>query len=94
LILVFVFCAILFILVFKITGWLSDLLKFNREDKITAQYCGTKKSLVHGTVFSKILFQDFVSVGLILLPLMVFHAFQIFVVSVIANKMAKNLEKK
>ncbi|MDO1499335.1 hypothetical protein Q2T40_03615 [Winogradskyella maritima] len=26
------------------------------EDRITAQFCGTKKSLVHGTVFSKILF--------------------------------------
>lgn len=76
--------VMLFYVVFYLTGYLSRLLKFNREDRITAQYCGTKKSLVHGTVFSKILFQDSAT-GLTLLPLMIFHALQIFIVSVIAS---------
>lgn len=49
---------------------------------ITAQFCGSKKSLVHGTVFAKILFPIGFPIGIIFLPLMLFHAFQIFTVSV------------
>jgi sodium/bile acid cotransporter 7 len=76
-------------LVYGITGYFSKLLGFNREDSITAQFCGTKKSLVHGTVFSKILFPTSMPMGIILLPLMLFHAFQLFIVSIIATKMAE-----
>lgn len=80
---------VLFFLVYGITGYFSKLLGFNREDSITAQFCGTKKSLVHGTVFSKILFPTSMPMGIILLPLMLFHAFQLFIVSIIATKMAE-----
>lgn len=80
---------ILFYTVFYLTRFLAVRLGFNTEDCITAQFCGTKKSLVHGTVFSKILFPESFPVGVILLPLMVFHAFQIFVISIIASKLAK-----
>lgn len=85
--------VLLFFLVYEFTGFLSKLLGFNREDKITAQYCGTKKSLVHGTVFSDALFGQSSVIGLILLPLMIFHAFQIFIISVFATKKAKELEE-
>ncbi|MBK9509547.1 MAG: bile acid:sodium symporter [Cytophagaceae bacterium] len=80
---------ILFFVVYFVTGLLSKSLNFNREDQITAQFCGTKKSLVHGTVFSKILFPASMPLGIILLPLMIFHAFQLFVVSIIATEMGK-----
>ena len=77
---------ILFIIAFLLTGYMAKKLGLNREDKITAQFCGTKKSLVHGTVFSKILFGNMATIGVILLPLMLFHAIQILVISVIASK--------
>lgn len=80
---------ILFYLVYFITGIISYKLGFNLEDKITAQFCGTKKSLVHGTIFSKILFQNAATMGIVLLPIMLFHGFQIFIISIIANKLAK-----
>jgi solute carrier family 10 (sodium/bile acid cotransporter), member 7 len=80
---------VLFFVVYYITGYFSKLLGFNREDRITAQFCGTKKSLVHGTVFSKILFPASMPMGIILLPLMLFHAFQLFIVSIIATKMGE-----
>lgn len=80
---------LLFYVVYFIIGFLSDWLQFSREDRITAQYCGTKKSLVHGTVFSKILFQNSAPLGIILLPLMIFHALQIFIISVLASKLSK-----
>jgi len=88
---VIVICVILlFFFVYYFTGIVSNKLGFNREDKITAQFCGTKKSLVHGTIFSKILFQNAASIGIVLLPIMLFHGFQIFIISIIANKRARN----
>ena len=76
-------------LVYGIVFATCKALHFNREDKITALFCGSKKSLVHGTVMSKVLFPHFTSVGIILLPLMLYHALQLMIVSVIARGMAR-----
>ncbi|MBX2894421.1 MAG: bile acid:sodium symporter [Cyclobacteriaceae bacterium] len=80
--------TILFFSVYFLTGYLGKLFNFNEADKITLQFCGTKKSLVHGTVFSKILFQNSAAIGIILLPIMLFHAIQILIVSIIAGRLA------
>ncbi|WP_371560534.1 bile acid:sodium symporter [Flavobacterium sp. Arc2] len=80
----------LFYFVYYLIGFIVKKLNFDREDRITAQFCGTKKSLVHGTIFSKILFQNAATLGIIILPLMLFHGLQIFIISIIANKYAKN----
>lgn len=80
---------ILFIIVYSLTGWIGKILKFNHADQITNQFCGTKKSLVHGTVFSEALFGQTSIVGIILLPLMFYHALQILIISVIATKKGK-----
>ncbi|MEQ8418590.1 MAG: bile acid:sodium symporter family protein [Arenibacter algicola] len=88
-VMLFIGVLALFFLVFFITGITAKKLKFNLEDQITAQFCGTKKSLVHGTVFSKILFGKMASIGIILLPLMIYHASQILIMSIIAGKLAR-----
>lgn len=80
----------LFFLVYGIISLISRLLRFNREDQITAVFCGSKKSLVHGTVMSKVLFPGSTSVGVILLPLMIYHALQLLAASVLAQSMAKH----
>ncbi len=49
---------LIFWIVYFFIGFISKRFHFSIEDRITAQFCGTKKSLVHGTVFSKILFQN------------------------------------
>ncbi|MGS2761060.1 bile acid:sodium symporter family protein [Sinomicrobium sp. M5D2P9] len=67
---------------------LSGILGFNREDRITALFCGSKKSLVHGTVMSKVLFSKLSTAGIILLPLMLYHGLQILIISIIASKLA------
>jgi len=82
---------LLFVIAFSLTGFISRKLNMNREDRITAQFCGTKKSLVHGTVFSKILFGQMTSVGIILLPLMLFHATQILIISIVASRSARRV---
>ena len=85
---VMILCVVLlFYVMYFMTGYLSTILGFNHPDRITAQFCGTKKSLIHGTIFSKILFQNAATMGIILLPLMLFHGFQIFIISTIATRM-------
>ena len=79
----------LFYAVYFISGLLAKKLNFKREDQITAQFCSSKKSLVHGTIFSKILFPSNYAMGVILLPIMLFHALQIFIISIIATKLGK-----
>lgn len=76
----------LFFILYGIVYGMSGILKFSREDKITALFCASQKSLVHGTVFSSVLFAGFHAAGLILLPLMLYHAFQIFILSIIAAR--------
>ncbi|WP_439184180.1 bile acid:sodium symporter family protein [Carboxylicivirga taeanensis] len=76
----------LFGLVYYCIAWMAGRMHFNREDRIAALFCGSKKSLVHGTVFSKVLFQHVASQGLFLVPIMVYHAFQLIIVSFIAQR--------
>ncbi|GAB3174320.1 bile acid:sodium symporter family protein [Telluribacter humicola] len=82
----------LFFLIYYLLMVLCRLLGFNREDQITAVFCGSKKSLVQGAVMSKVLFAGAASAGIILLPIMIYHAFQLLVVSIIAQRLARQNE--
>jgi len=91
----FVVVVILFFVVYLIILVLVRyVLKFNREDRITALFCGSKKSLTHGSVFSKFLFANNPKLGLYILPLMIYHAFQIFVVTIIAQRLGNQKDEK
>lgn len=81
--------VVLFFTVYMIVHFVSKALGFNREDTITAQFCGSKKSLVHGTVMSKVLFANSSMTGIILLPIMMYHALQLLMCSIIAQGMAR-----
>ncbi len=80
--------TLVYFLIHLVSGW----LRFNREDRIAALFCGSKKSLVHGTVFSKVLFQNVAGQGLFLVPIMLYHSLQLILVSFIAQKMGKEVE--
>jgi sodium/bile acid cotransporter 7 len=81
----------MFYSVYGIVYVISRLLHFTREDKITAQFCGSKKSLVHGTVMAKVLFPLNPNMGIILLPIMMYHALQLITVSIIAQWFRRKL---
>jgi Predicted Na+-dependent transporter len=81
---------LLFFIVYLITGSIARLLRFSRADRITATFCGSKKSLVHGTVMAKVIFMNSPVMGILLLPIMFYHALQLIVVSVIAQRMARH----
>ncbi|MGC4934431.1 bile acid:sodium symporter family protein [Gordonia sp. DT30] len=67
------------------TGWLPRRLGFSREDQIAIQFCGTKKSLATGLPMATVLFSGSV-VGLIVLPLMIFHQVQLIICSWLAGR--------
>lgn len=80
---------LLFLAVLIITYSISKLLGFNMEDGITVMLCGSKKSLVHGTVMSKILFPNSTIMGIIIMPLMLYHALQLIASGIIAQRLAR-----
>ncbi len=80
---------LLFLAVLAITYGVCKLLGFAIEDSITVMLCGSKKSLVHGTVMSKILFPNSTIMGIIIMPLMLYHALQLIASSIIAQRLAK-----
>ena len=82
--------VVLYLLVFGIIWGLSRALRFSRADQIVAVFCGSKKSLVHGSVMASLLFPATAATGLILLPLMLYHALQI----VLASSMAQYLGRQ
>jgi sodium/bile acid cotransporter 7 len=64
-------------------------LHFSEADTITAVFCGSKKSLVHGTVMGNVIFGQGSSLGLLMLPLMLYHALQLIAASIIAESIAQ-----
>lgn len=80
---------VLFLVVYYLIGYIARLLGFNREDRITATFCGSKKSLIHGTVMAKVIFLNSPLTGILLLPIMLYHALQLIAVSIIAQGMAR-----
>lgn len=82
----------LFFTVYHILKFLAERLNFNSKDVITTTFCGSKKSLVHGSLFLLVLGIPDEQKVLFLLPVMIYHSFQLFYVSWLANKIAKRME--
>jgi sodium/bile acid cotransporter 7 len=79
--------AILLGLVLTITMFGSRLLGFARADEIVIVFCGSKKSLAAGIPMATVLFGAS-TVGVVLLPIMIFHQMQLMVCAVLARRYA------
>lgn len=81
-----------FSMVYGIVALGCHMLRFSREDTITATFCGSKKSLMHGMVMAKVLLAGIAAPGLVLLPLMLYHALQLVLVAAIASRLRHRKE--
>jgi sodium/bile acid cotransporter 7 len=79
--------AVILALVMGFTTLISRRLGFSKEDEITIVFCGSKKSLASGVPMAKVLFSSG-SVGMVLLPVMLFHQLQLMVCAVLAQRYA------
>ncbi len=87
LILVGLLCTALLAFVLALTFAVARLMKLPREDAIVLQFCGSKKSLASGVPMAGVLFPP-AQVGVILLPVMLFHQLQLIACAVIARRYA------
>ena len=84
-------CCLLLALVLWATQFLGKRLGFNLEDRITILFAGSKKSLATGVPMAQVLFASS-AVGMIILPLMIFHQIQLMVCAVLAQRYAQRDE--
>jgi sodium/bile acid cotransporter 7 len=80
--------AVLLAIALAVTSLAARRLGFNREDRITIVFCGSKKSLAAGLPMAAVLFagQGAGAVGLVVLPLMLFHQIQLMVCAALARR--------
>jgi solute carrier family 10 (sodium/bile acid cotransporter), member 7 len=79
--------AALLAAVLGLTTFTSRVLGFSRQDEIVAVFCGSKKSLASGLPMASVLLAGH-SVGLLVLPLMLFHQIQLMACAALAKRYA------
>ncbi len=80
--------TVLLAVVLVATRVIGQLAGLDRGDKIVLLFCGSKKSLASGLPMALVLFPS-ATVGLSMLPLMLFHQIQLVVCSVIASRLGR-----
>ncbi len=80
--------ATLLSIVLLATTAAGHLLRFSRADRITTVFCGSKKSLASGLPMASVLFAG-QSLGLVILPLMLFHQLQLMACAALARRYAR-----
>ena len=74
------------------TSALSRWLGLSRADEAVAVFCGSKKSLASGAPMAKILFAANPAIGMIMLPVLLYHQIQLIVCAQLARRFAERAE--
>lgn len=80
--------AVLLAAVLALSTWGARRLHFTVEDEVAAVFCGSKKTLASGVPMARLLFGAHPALGLIVLPLMLYHQLQLVVCAVLARRYA------
>jgi solute carrier family 10 (sodium/bile acid cotransporter), member 7 len=81
-------CALLLAAMVLLIELAASALRLPLPDRITAVFCGSKKTLASGVPMARVLFGANPSLGLILLPLLIYHPLQLIVGSWLASRFA------
>ena len=85
-----VVCVALFAMAVGWTWGVGTLLRFSRADRIAVLFCGSNKSLASGLPIASVLFSGG-TLALLVLPLMIYHQFQVIAGAFIANRLARRV---
>ncbi|CAH0312463.1 bile acid:sodium symporter [Pseudomonas mediterranea] len=80
--------AVLLAIILWLTTRTARTLRFNNADEIAAVFCASKKSLAAGVPMAALIFGNNPGLGLILLPIMIYHPMQLIVCSILAERYA------
>lgn len=78
--------AVLLAIILWMTTRTARTLRFNNADEIAAVFCASKKSLAAGVPMAALIFGSNPGLGLILLPIMIYHPMQLIVCSILAER--------
>lgn len=84
---------ILFFLVMSAAALACDALRFSPPDRIAAIFCGSKKTLASGVPMAQLIFGARPGLGLILLPIMIYHPLQLIICGALANRWARRSDE-
>ncbi|MBX8531182.1 bile acid:sodium symporter [Pseudomonas cichorii] len=84
----FIGTAVLLAVILFMTTRTARALEFDHGDRVAAVFCATKKSLAAGAPMAALIFGANPGLGLILLPIMIYHPMQLIVCSVMAENYA------
>ncbi|QXO16189.1 MULTISPECIES: bile acid:sodium symporter family protein [Vibrio] len=85
-------CVVTLVIMVHLIQWGARRVKFALPDEVAAVFCGTKKTLAAGIPMAKVIFGADPTLGMILLPIMLYHPIQIFYCAVLANRYARQNE--
>ena len=85
-------CSVLLTLIMLLSLYIPKWLGFNAADQKTIFFCGSKKTLASGVPMAQILFIG-QPIGMIVLPIMIFHQIQLMGCGGIANYWSKQSEQ-
>ncbi|SFF86486.1 solute carrier family 10 (sodium/bile acid cotransporter), member 7 [Novosphingobium sp. CF614] len=86
-----VLSAVILAAIMAVNALAARLAGLPREDAVVLLFCGSKKSLVSGVPMAGALFAP-AQVGMVVLPLMIFHQLQLFVCAWLAARFARAAE--
>lgn len=81
-------CVVLLAVALGSTWSLGRWLGFERSDRITALFCGSKKTLASGVPMARLIFGAHPQLAIILLPIMIYHPLQLLVGGWLAGKLS------
>ncbi|MFT6924926.1 MAG: sodium/bile acid cotransporter 7 [Psychromonas sp.] len=89
----FAICLVILLIMVHSIQWGARRCKFDLPDEVAAVFCGSKKTLAAGIPMAKVIFAGDPALGMILLPIMLYHPIQIFYCAMLANRYVKQKEQ-
>lgn len=84
-----VLCGVILLIMVHLIQWGARRAGFQLADEVAAVFCGTKKTLAAGVPMAKVIFGADPNLGMLLLPIMLYHPIQIFYCAMLASRYAK-----
>ncbi len=78
--------TLLFFIVFWISRSLCNMMNVEKQDRIAVIFCASKKTLAQGVPMAQLIFAGNPALGIILVPIMLYHPIQLFICGILASR--------
>lgn len=85
---------LLFSLVNGFVWMMARVFNLPLPDLVAALFCGSTKSLMHGSAMSKVIFASAAQAGFMLIPVLIYHSMQLIISGVMVQRFARKLREE